>query len=123
MESWDIPTNLTFEPPNAVNVQARVPHDSLWLHGHFPGQPILPAIALLSLVMNALRYFGKQRNLHLKGFQVRKARFTLPIRPGDTFEISISCRVSESELLSTFKVLVKEEMAGNGIMAARLTGL
>lgn len=121
MDSWDIPTNLMYEPPNAVKVQARVPHDSLWFHGHFPGQPILPAVAVLSLVMNALSFFGKERSLHLKGFQVRKARFTLPIRPGDDFVISLSCRVSDSELLCTFKVLLKEETAGNGIMSAHLS--
>jgi len=122
MDSWEIPTNLTFEPPGGVKVQVRVPYDSLWFHGHFPGQPILPGIALLSLVMKALRYFVEQRGLQLQGLQVRKARFTLPIRPGDTFEILILCRVSEAELVSTFKVLLKDEIAGNGIMSAGLSG-
>jgi len=119
MESWDIPTNIIFEQPNTANVRARVPQDSLCFHGHFPGQPILPGIALLSLVMKALRYFGEQRGLQLQGFQVRKARFTLPIRPGDTFEILMQCRVSEGETVSTFKVLLNEDIAGNGIVAAQ----
>jgi 3-hydroxymyristoyl/3-hydroxydecanoyl-(acyl carrier protein) dehydratase len=120
MESWDIPANLTFEPPNIVILEAMVPHYSPWFSGHFPGEPILPGIALIFLVMKALRYFGEGQGFDLQSFGVRKARFNLPIRPGETFEISLLCRTSEDELISSFKVLLKGEMAGNGIVQASL---
>jgi 3-hydroxymyristoyl/3-hydroxydecanoyl-(acyl carrier protein) dehydratase len=120
MESWDIPANLTFEPPNTVILEAMAPQNSPWFSGHFPGQPILPGIALVSLVMKALRYFGEKQELNLSSFGVRKARFNLPIMPGDTFQISMLCRVSKDELISSFKVLLKGEMAGNGIVMAAI---
>ena len=122
-ESWEIQATLIFEPPDRVIVQAMAPQNSPWFRGHFPGQPILPAIGLLSLVMKALRYFGEQQDLKLQDLGVRKARFTLPIRPGDNFEILLQSRISEEKLVSTFKVLLKEQMAGNGIMVAGLRGL
>jgi len=118
MESWDIPVSLTYEPPTRVILQARVPQKSPWFDGHFPGQPILPGIALISLVKKAIRYFGEEQGLSFQHFGVRKARFTLPIRPGDAIEISLICRISEGELVSSFKIFLKEEMAGNGTVVA-----
>jgi len=118
MESWDIPAHMTFEPPNVVNLQARAPQNSPWFDGHFPGQPILPGVALISLIKKGIRYFGERQNLNFQHFGVRKARFTLPIQPDDTFEISLLCRISEGKLVSSFKILLKGEMAGNGIVEA-----
>lgn len=119
MESWDLSARLTFEAPDVVRVRARVPDDSLWVHGHFPGQPILPAIALLSLAKKALQHFGDQRKMRLRSFQVRKARFTLPIRPGDAFEIFLRCRVAEEKVVCACNVLLNGKMAANAILEAQ----
>jgi 3-hydroxyacyl-[acyl-carrier-protein] dehydratase len=118
MESWDIPADMTYEPPNGVILQARAPQNSPWFDGHFPGQPILPGIALISVVKKGARYFGEKQELIFHHFGIRKARFTLPIRPEDTFEVSLLCRISEGKLVATFKILLEGEMAGNGILEA-----
>ncbi|OPY88950.1 MAG: 3-hydroxyacyl-(acyl-carrier-protein) dehydratase FabZ [Syntrophus sp. PtaU1.Bin208] len=118
METWDFPADMTFQPPNGVILQARAPQNSPWFDGHFPGQPILPGIALISLVKKGIRFFGEKQKRKFQHFGIRKARFTLPIRPGDAFEISLLCRVSEGKLVASFKIYLEREMAGNGIVEA-----
>ena len=37
-----------------ITASACVPADSVWYAGHFPGNPILPGIAILALVEEAI---------------------------------------------------------------------
>ncbi len=55
--------------------------------GHFPGDPVLPAVVQISLAV-ALAGEGEGRPLRLAG--VRSAKFLLPIRPND--EVLVRCR-------------------------------
>ena len=57
-----------------------------YLQGHFPGDPVLPAIGQLRLVEQALSAaLGGERRLRA----VRRARFQQPVRPGQRIALSI----------------------------------
>ena len=56
--------------------------------GHFPGDPILPAVAQLLTVVSLAE---EQAGTRLRIAAVRAAKFLLPIRPNE--EILVRCRV------------------------------
>lgn len=54
------------------------------LAGHFPGNPVVPAVVLLERVLEALHAWrGPQWRLR----RLLAAKFLLPLRPGEHFEI------------------------------------
>jgi predicted hotdog family 3-hydroxylacyl-ACP dehydratase len=57
----------------------RVPREAGYFEGHFPGRPILPGVALLALVADALAPGPVRRVVH--------ARFRLPVGPGETLAL------------------------------------
>jgi 3-hydroxymyristoyl/3-hydroxydecanoyl-(acyl carrier protein) dehydratase len=57
------------------------------LPGHFPGEPIVPAVLLLELSCAVLR----QRRPELgPPREVKSAKFMRPVRPGETVRVSFS---------------------------------
>ena len=79
-----------------------------WFDGHFPGAPILPAVALLDDVDRALRAEG----LALAG--VERARFRRVIVPDELLEIEIDGASTPS--LRRFSVRVGETVASDGVV-------
>jgi acyl-coenzyme A synthetase/AMP-(fatty) acid ligase len=63
-----------------------VPHDHPSFAGHFPGQPVLPGVVLLSMVMEAL-----QSRLGTPA-QIDQAKFLAPVLPGDTLALAVTAR-------------------------------
>jgi acyl-coenzyme A synthetase/AMP-(fatty) acid ligase len=63
-----------------------VPHDHPSFAGHFPGQPVLPGVVLLSMVMEAL-----QSRLDTPA-QIDQAKFLAPVLPGDTLALNVTTR-------------------------------
>lgn len=97
---------------NEIIMYTEVSGDSLWFSGHFPGEPVLPGIAQLEMVLDGIKRLN-QKNLKISG--VRKVRFKQFIRPNDKIKITVALR--EGDPLSyTFRIMVDEEMACNGIL-------
>lgn len=64
--------------------RAQVPADHPCLAGHFPGNPVVPAVVLLEQVLAALRLWrGPQWQLR----RLLAAKFLRPLRPDEHFEI------------------------------------
>jgi 3-hydroxyacyl-[acyl-carrier-protein] dehydratase len=86
--------------------------DSPWFSGHFPGDPILPGIAQLEMALDGIKRLSKKK-LEISGF--RKVRFKQFIRPNDKITIKVALR--KGDVLSySFRIMVGEEMACNGIL-------
>jgi len=63
---------------NSVSLEFSVPNTSPYFDGHFPGFPILPAVAQMELITCfASRYFGTGAGLS----EIRRIKFTKLIRP------------------------------------------
>jgi 3-hydroxyacyl-[acyl-carrier-protein] dehydratase len=54
------------------------------LPGHFPGQPLVPAVVLLEYVAKALRAWRDQRLV-----RVLEAKFMAPLHPGEQAELTL----------------------------------
>ena len=95
-------------PADACLAEAEVGPDSPWFSGHFPGDPILPGIAQLSMVLETLRsVYG---TVHVTG--VRRVRFKQVLRPGDPLDIMV--KPNPGGDAHTFQIKVGEEIACSG---------
>lgn len=72
-------------------VRTCVPPDHPSFAGHFPGQPILPGVLLLSEVMEALRGVDKLVDDRV---EIASAKFLSPVLPGDELTITLDATVS-----------------------------
>lgn len=70
----------------AIRAEFTLPSDFPPLNGHFPGQPILPGIAQISLVTGILnKAFSKSFTLAT----VKRIKFLSPAEPGMKLAVSI----------------------------------
>ena len=104
---------------NHIEALADVPVDSPWFSGHFPGQPILPGIALVymaeqAIIQDALAK-GEQVQLHA----LKRVRFTQPVRPVETLSLNIVSEESGEDILFSFKITNKENIVCSGVIVAK----
>jgi 3-hydroxymyristoyl/3-hydroxydecanoyl-(acyl carrier protein) dehydratase len=92
--------------------QVSVPADSLWFQGHFPGDPLLPGIAQLHLVMETLRA-ALGADVRLTG--LKRVRFKRVIRPEETIAIAAE-PVPDKPGMFRFQLTIAGENACSGFM-------
>ncbi|QTA80042.1 Beta-hydroxydecanoyl thiol ester dehydrase domain-containing protein, FabA/FabZ [Desulfonema limicola] len=110
MNTWHLLTNITRYDSNEIFAQAGAGKDCLWFSGHFPGDPILPGIAQLALVMDSLHQAFKTK-IRISG--LKRVRFRQIIRPGDPLKINIKKNKGNAQSYS-FKIMTKDEIACAG---------
>ena len=96
----------------AVTGQVAIPAESIWFQGHFPGDPLLPGIAQLHLVMEAIQA-SLNGEIRLAG--LKRVRFKRIIRPGDPIAIAAD-PVPDNPGLYRFQLTVEGENACSGLM-------
>ena len=104
--------NLKCSVLNEISAQIEFIPDSFWFLGHFPGDPILPGIAQLGMVLDALEQSNDQK---LKVVGVSRVRFKRIVRPGDRLSIGIT-PVAEKHGSYSFRLSVDTDPACSGIM-------
>ncbi len=115
-EPWHRPPQLEQNAPNELLARVDVDPGSPWFSGHFPGVPILPGVAVLSMVFDAIARQAAERGERMRLSAVRKIRFRRLIRPGERLEIS-AVREREGPPASyAFRVSVGAEPAASGIL-------
>jgi 3-hydroxymyristoyl/3-hydroxydecanoyl-(acyl carrier protein) dehydratase len=97
---------------NEISADVHVPPDSPWFDGHFPGEPILPGVAQIGMVFDAIR---KARNRDLKRSSVRRVRFKRIIRPDDQLKI-IAAPLKKEAGAYSFRILIQDEAVCSGVM-------
>ena len=104
-------------PDGEVRAEAEVGAESPWFRGHFPGQPLLPGVALLALVSAALRAGAPGEAIEVAGF--KHVRFKQLVLPGQ--RVSIEARwVSDGEV--RFEAKAAGKLACRGTLLARRGG-
>jgi len=97
---------------NEISADIHVPPDSPWFDGHFPGEPILPGVAQIGMVFDAIR---KARNQDLKISSVRRVRFKRIIRPDDQLKI-IAAPLKKEAGSYSFRILIQDEVVCSGLL-------
>jgi 3-hydroxyacyl-[acyl-carrier-protein] dehydratase len=103
-----------------VAATARFPGDSDWFSGHFPGNPIVPGVALIALVAEAVieRERGEGRSLAITG--VRRVRFRLPVRPEDEVTLEATRMPGRQGPAYSFTVCLAGEAVCSGVLTAAI---
>ena len=103
-----------------VAAAARFPGDSDWFSGHFPGNPIVPGVALIALVAEAVieRERGEGRSLAITG--VRRVRFRLPVRPDDEVTLEATRMPNPQGPAYAFTVCLAGETVCSGVLTAAI---
>jgi len=109
---WYVLKNLNQTDSKEISADIQVPRDSTWFSGHFPGDPILPGIAQLGMVFDAIRQLGNQ---NIKISSINRVRFKQIIRPDDHLEIIVVPRKNYAKSYS-FRIMVGEKLACTGVI-------
>ena len=118
-DHWQLLQEAHSKEQNRMEAQSFVPADSLWFSGHFPGEPILPGIALISLVWQAIVQDAGKRNEKISLASLKKVRFAKPVQPGENLSVFITGNQSVEEILYSFKVAVRENIVCTGLIVAK----
>ncbi|MDA8126565.1 MAG: MaoC/PaaZ C-terminal domain-containing protein [Deltaproteobacteria bacterium] len=102
-----------------ITAAAAVPGGSLWYDGHFPGHPILPGIAILAFVKEAIVTAERTEGREVAITGLRRVRFRLPVDPGDRMEIRIVREQKGGRRSYPFTVALAAEPVCTGIFSAR----
>jgi 3-hydroxyacyl-[acyl-carrier-protein] dehydratase len=99
---------------------ARFPKDSAWFSGHFPDNPIVPGVALIALVADAVIEQERIAGRFLVITGVRRVRFRLPVRPGDEVAVEATRIPGPKGPSFAFTVRLAGEPACNGALATEI---
>jgi 3-hydroxyacyl-[acyl-carrier-protein] dehydratase len=92
--------------------EVRLPPESSWFPGHFPGDPILPGIAQLGMAYEAVcRALGER--FRVSGFS--RIKFKKIVRPGDCLKITV---LPKKDLPGqyAFRIAAGDDIACSGTM-------
>jgi 3-hydroxyacyl-[acyl-carrier-protein] dehydratase len=92
-----------------------VPAESAWFDGHFPGDPVLPGLAQVSMVFDVIQKASKGQ---WRASSVSRVRFKRMIRPDDHLEVIAAPLAKEANGFS-FRIQINGDMVCSGVM--RLT--
>ena len=111
-ETWYSLTNIKRSSSNEILADAIASGKSPWFSGHFPGEPILPGVALLGMVFDIINQ-ASGKNFITSG--VKRVKFKQIIKPGDKIQI-IAREKNGDNRLYTFQVMIDSKIACTGIM-------
>ena len=117
IDRWSLPSDIRRVAPNVLEAQVFVPEDSVWFSGHFPGEPILPGIAVVHAVYETILQDANDQGKSVRISSLKRIRFTSPVRPGDTLFISMTGEDAGTEMHYIFKAAVKENTVSSGLVA------
>lgn len=90
----------------------RVPLESPWFSGHFPGNPILPGIAQLEMVLDLIR---QSVDHPIRLAAVNRVRFKQMILPEERFRLVASPKGDQRGTYS-FRTLKADELVTSGVI-------
>ena len=113
---WDILKSIKERQPGEIEASCFVSADSPWFEGHFPGEPILPGIALVHVVRQAILRNAQERHEQIKLGELKKIRFVQPVRPNETLQLRITRDETQDKIIFSFKVASGENIVSSGMM-------
>jgi len=118
IEQWHRIYRETDSSDSEVIIRASARSGSPWFSGHFPGDPILPGIAILSMVKDAVLTEESDKGRHIRIQGIHRVRFRLPVKPDDLLILAFTLSGREGKLVYSFKVSLDGKTVCSGIISA-----
>ena len=115
-EIWHSVSYRTDTSNDVVFTEACAAAGSPWFSGHFPNAPVLPGIAILSMVTDTIIHQESKKGNKIRIGGIRRVRFRLPVRPDEVLTVSLSLPEQETDCSCQFKVSVNGKMVCTGII-------
>ena len=120
MESqWGLLKEVQETNHNHIEGFAEVPADSPWFSGHFPGEPILPGVALVYIAEQAIMKNALAKGEEVQLQALKRVKFIQPVRPGELLSINITGEEHDENILFSFKISNKENIVCSGSIIAK----
>ena len=100
-----------------VSAQIRVPAESIWFDGHFPGWPILPGVAQLAMVVDVV---AEVLGYPVYATQVSRVRFKQALPPEAPISVVVEPKENDSMAFG-FRISSDTELACSGIIKVTRT--
>ncbi|MEW6264799.1 MAG: hypothetical protein AB1641_17130 [Thermodesulfobacteriota bacterium] len=113
---WVQLSELRLDTANGIEARATFEQTSPWFSGHFPEQPILPGVALLSLVADLIRRQGERLGRKMEICGLNRVRFKGSVRPGEEVQVTVRPGGRDSYV---FTINSRERLIVQGVMEAR----
>ena len=117
-ETWHSIAHKRDNSNREVLAEACAATGSPWFSGHFPNNPILPGIAILSMVKDAITHHESEKGRKIRITGIRRVRFRLPVRPDESLTISLPLSHQENNLSYHFMVTLNGKTACTGVVVA-----
>jgi 3-hydroxyacyl-[acyl-carrier-protein] dehydratase len=109
---WYNLKKIEVDPGGGISAVMFIPFDSPWFSGHFPGNPILPAIAQLAIVLDIAK---KACGLELIPKAFKRTKYRRIIRPGEPINVFLY-PVKGKAMTYSFQLAVYDEIACKGLI-------
>jgi 3-hydroxyacyl-[acyl-carrier-protein] dehydratase len=119
-EPWYSISDLESVSQDSISAKAVAHSDSPWFSGHFPGEPILPGIAELSMVYDLVKKKFAENAKNFRITSLKKIRFKFIVKPEEILDILISS-VDNLNNTYSFKLLKDKNIACTGIITIEKT--
>jgi len=115
-ENWFELLSVDASQQDKINAECQVPPQSPWFSGHFPGDPILPGVALLSLVNELLEHYNQIHNTNLIMSSLKRIKFKKPVRAGNSLHLDLNIVKKESGINIRFNIVESGNDVCSGIV-------
>jgi|WetSurMetagenome_2_1015567.scaffolds.fasta_scaffold458573_1 3-hydroxyacyl-[acyl-carrier-protein] dehydratase len=105
--------------PNSITRRYRFSEDFIGFSGHFPGYPILPAVAQLIIAQSLIE---EQKGFELEMISVQNAKFLHEIKPGEELEITCMDFIVKEEPGSRVQIRSGDKIKASFILSFQLKG-
>ncbi|MFZ3044346.1 MAG: hypothetical protein WA151_00405 [Desulfatirhabdiaceae bacterium] len=109
---YSIENNQRF-PSGQLYAEVEIGVDSPWFSGHFPGEPVLPGIAQLSMVMETIR---QATSVQVRISGLKRVRFKQIVRPESRLQVFITPNTGKTESSYSFQIKAGDDIVCSGIM-------
>jgi predicted hotdog family 3-hydroxylacyl-ACP dehydratase len=103
--------------PGKIRARCRIPVDSPWFHGHFPGNPIFPALGLIGLLDQAMAVGEGLKDRFLPYRLFKRVRFRQIVRPGEEMHLDIASEYTQGLQRFRFMILKEAESISEGMVS------
>lgn len=115
-QQWHMREGMEILPSGETRATISLTGESPWFSGHFPGAPILPGIAMLSMVKETIIAGNRQGAGDVKISGIKRVRFRQPVYPADRISVLVSGAADGPDKSCSFKIMVDDNIACSGIV-------